>query len=97
MEISKENLLDAIAQVGHPSINFSLVELGILQNLDAEGKTVTATFVFPFPDIPIADTLIASVQEPLLAMGYDLRYTTRVMTDDEREKFLALEAKGWKG
>jgi metal-sulfur cluster biosynthetic enzyme len=97
MNISKENLLDAIAQVGHPSINFSLVELGILQDLDVVDNTVTATFVFPFPDIPIADTLIHSVQDPLEAMGYNLKYDTRVMTDEEREKFLALEAKGWKG
>jgi metal-sulfur cluster biosynthetic enzyme len=97
MEIAKENLIDAISQVGHPSINFSLVQLGILQDLDVTGKTVTATFVFPFPEIPIADTLIASVKDPLEAMGYALEYQTRVMTDEEREKFLALEAQGWKG
>ena len=96
MEIPKENLIDAIGQVGHPSINFSLVELGILQDLDVEDHTVTATFVFPFPDIPIADTLIASVNDPLAAMGYNFQYTIRVMTDEEREKFLALEAEGWK-
>ena len=96
MEIPKESLIDAIGQVGHPSINFSLIELGILQDLDVEGHTVTATFVFPFPEIPIADTLIASVNDPLAAMEYNLQYTIRVMTDAEREQFLALEAKGWK-
>jgi len=97
MDIPKENLIDAISQVGHPSINFSLVKLGILQDLDVIDKTVTATFVFPFPEIPIADTLISSVKDPLSAMGYDLKYKIRVMTDEEREKFLALEAQGWKG
>ena len=58
MELSKENLIDAISQVGHPSINFSLVELGIIQDIQVVDKTVKLTFVFPFPNIPIADVLI---------------------------------------
>jgi len=99
MDISKESLIDAISQVGHPSINLSLVELGILQDLDVDviDKTVKSTFVFPFPEIPIADALISSIKVPLKSMGYELEYQTRVMTDEEREKFLALEAKAWKG
>lgn len=97
MDISKENLIDAISQVTHPSINFSLAELGILQDMDVVDKTVKATFVFPFPEIPIADALISSIQIPLKSMGYDFEYNTRVMTEEEKEKFLALEAKGWKG
>ena len=97
MDIPKESLIDAVSQVGHPSINLSLVELGILQDLDVIDKTVKATFVFPFPEIPIADALISSIKVPLQSMGYALEYTTRVMTDEEREKFLALEAKAWKG
>ncbi len=97
MDISKENLIDAISQVTHPSINFSLTELGILQNLNVSGKTVKATFVFPFPEIPIADALISSVRVPLNSMGYSFEYDTRIMTDEEREKFLTLESQGWKG
>jgi len=97
MQISKENLIDALSQVAHPSINFSLVELGILQDIDVKDKMVTATFVFPFPEIPIAETLIASIKDPLIAMGYTFEHTVRVMTDAEREKFLTLEAQGWKG
>ncbi len=97
MELSKENLIDAISQVGHPSINFSLVELGIIQDIQVVDKTVKLTFVFPFPNIPIADVLINSVKDPLSAFGYDLEYEIRVMTEDEKARFLDLEAKGWKG
>ncbi len=97
MDISKENLIDAIAQVGHPSINASLVELGIIQNISLDGKAVHLTYVFPFPEIPIADQLIAAVKGPLNAMGYSFTYDTRIMTEAEKEKFLEMEAKGWKG
>lgn len=96
MELSKENLIDAISQVGHPSINFTLVELGIIQDIQVIDKTVKLTFVFPFPNIPIADVLINSVKDPLSAFGYNLEYETRVMTEDEKARFLDLEAKGWK-
>ena len=96
MELSKENLIDAISQVGHPSINFSLVELGIIQDIEVIDKTVRLTFVFPFPNIPIADVLINSVKDPLAAFGYALEFDTRIMTEEEKAKFLDLETKGWK-
>lgn len=97
MNISKENLIDAMSQVGHPSINFSLVELGILQDIDVNDNTVSVTFVFPFPEIPIADAIISSVKDPLKGMGYEFKYETRVMSEIEKARFLELETKGWKG
>ena len=96
MELSKENLIDAISQVGHPAINFSLIDLGIIQDIDVVDKTVKLTFVFPFPNLPIADVLINSVKGPLSAFGYTLEYDIRIMTEEEKAKFLDLETKGWK-
>lgn len=97
MEISKENLIDAISQVGHPAINASLVELGMIQDITITDKEVHLTYVFPFPEIPIADQLVASVKGPLNDMGYTFTYDTRIMTENEKAKFLEMEAKGWKG
>ena len=90
------DVASVITKVGHPAINYSLTELGILSEIDLIENRVEVVFAFPFPDIPIADTLINSISEPVKALGLDFKYSTRVMTDDEKAMFMQLEKDGWK-
>ena len=48
------DVASAITKVGHPAINYTLTELGILSEIDLIENTVEVVFAFPFPDIPIA-------------------------------------------
>lgn len=94
---TREAVNNAISEIYHPAINLSLVELGILKDIDLWGETVIVTFVFPFPNIPIADKLINLVQRVVEGMGLKLEYIVRIMKENERKAFLLKEKQGWKG
>jgi len=90
-------IVKTIESIQHPAIATSLTNLGILQDIDFEGDTIKATFVWPFANIPIKEQLINSVKTPLENMGLKFEYNERIMTEDERNRFLELEKKYWKG
>jgi metal-sulfur cluster biosynthetic enzyme len=95
--MTKNELLIELEKIGHPAINYSLIKLGILNDVELVDKKVSAVFAFPFPNIPIADTLINSVALPLQKHGLDFDYKIRIMSEEERMHFLQLEAEAWKG
>ncbi|GAX88252.1 conserved hypothetical protein [Lebetimonas natsushimae] len=90
-------IVKAIESIQHPAIATSLTNLGILQDIDIEGDTVKATFVWPFEGIPIRDQIINSVKNAVGNMGLKLDYNERIMSEDEKQRFLELEKKYWRG
>ena len=92
-----ENVIDVISKVEHPAISYPLTKLGIVKDIEMNGESVILSFVFPFPGIPIADQLISSIEKPINEIGLKLEYIVRVMSDEERNTFLKLEAEAWKG
>lgn len=97
MEIIPQELIKEIYKVKHPAIDFSLVELGIVNEIEFENNVVKITFAFPFPNIPIADALINSITEPVQALGYKTEYSIVTMSEAEKAHFLSMEEQGWKG
>ena len=95
--ITQTEVENAIAMVEHPAINYSLVKLGMISNILLLGKKVIVEFAFPFPNIPIADALISSIEEPIKDLGLSFEHTIRTMNDQEKSKFLQLETEEWKG
>jgi metal-sulfur cluster biosynthetic enzyme len=93
----KEQIENAIANVMHPAINLSLTALGIVKDVKVTDEKAEVTFAFPFPDIPIAEQLINSVKIPVTNLAAVFDYQVVIMTEDERQKFLQLEASAWKG
>jgi len=91
------DLAQVITKVPHPFINYSLTELGIVTDIDLEDNLVTLKFVWPFPEIPIRDDLVNSVEKVVSELGFEFSYTERVMTPVEKNDFLVLEKQGWKG
>lgn len=92
-----ENITDAISEVMHPAINYSLIKLGIVKDIELTDDSVILTFVFPFPNIPIADKLIRLIEKPINEMGLKLEYIVRIMNEKEKATFLKLEGEAWKG
>jgi len=86
-----------ITKVMHPAINYSLTDLGIVTDVELENDIVSLVFAFPFPDIPIADQLIASIVKPINDLGLEVNYSIRIMTDEEKTVFMQMEQMGWKG
>ena len=94
---TKEEVLDIISNVKHPAIDYSLVDLGIIKDIEVKDNIVKLIFVFPFPNIPIADALINSIAMPLRVIGYELEHEIVVMTEEEKTKFMRMETEAWKG
>jgi len=95
--INKTEILKSLENVMHPAINFSLVDLGIVKDIILEGENAKVIFALPFPNIPIINDLIFSVSQPIMNMGLNFKYETVLMTEEEKAKFMQLEADGWKG
>ena len=91
------DLAQEIIKVAHPFISSSLTELGIVTDIDLEDNTVSLVFAWPFPNIPIRDQFINSIEDVVNEMGFKLFYTERIMEVAEKNDFLILEKKGWKG
>jgi ATP-binding protein involved in chromosome partitioning len=99
MENLPKELNEAVNKVKHPAIDLSLIELGIVKSitLDSSTKTVHTIFAFPFPNIPIAGTIIDSIMNPVTDFGYDFKHEIVLMTEEEKNRFLELEKSAWKG
>jgi len=94
---TKQEVIEAISVVEHPAIAFSLVELGIVKDIELNENIVSVTFAFPFPNIPIATQLIDSIEQPVKHLGLDFKYEIVIMTDEERERFMQMEGEAWRG
>ncbi len=95
--ISKEDVQNAIAQIKHPAIDSTLVDLGIVKEVSVKENKVTIVMAFPFPFIPIGDYLVNSVKNPIENLGAEVEVKITVMDENERQRFFALEEKNWKG
>ncbi len=95
--MDKEIVLKAIEYVEHTAINATLKDLGMLSKIEIEGDEIKAEFAFPFPNIPIKDTLIGSVKIIADSFGYKFNATERLMTPEEKQHFLDVEHANWKG
>ena len=94
---TKEEVFELISDIMHPAINFSLVDLGIVRNLNINENIVEVIFAFPFPGIPIADALVNSISKPIVAEGIEFKYKIDLMTQEEKDKFMQMEVDGWVG
>jgi ATP-binding protein involved in chromosome partitioning len=98
---SEPEIRQALAEVKHPEIASTLVNLGILKNIIVEGKQVTLTLALPFMGIPleVRDYLTNSVRQALANLDASLEVDVNLaeMNPEERAKFLAMAKEGWIG
>ena len=95
---SEQYIRREIGNVMHPTINCSLVELGIVKNIQIKPGTVIITMALPFAEIPasIKDYLVDSLKESIEEVDAAVEIQTEVMNKEELKKFLALEKEHWK-
>lgn len=94
---TREEVINEISKVKHPAIDYSLLELGIVRNVELHNESTNVTFAFPFPNIPIAGQLLNSVAQPIQQLGLEFHYEIKVMTEEEKAKFMKMETEGWTG
>jgi len=96
-KISEENVRRILANIKHPAIDRTLLDLGIIKSITVESNLVKIILAFPFPNIPVKELLINSVREPLKNQSLEVEIETTVMNEEELHKFLAMEQEAWKG
>jgi len=95
--ISEQGVRQTLSEVKHPAIDRTLIDLGILKDITIRNDRVELTLAFPFLEIPIKDHLVNSVREPIKKLGANVEVKIVEMNEEERQAFLAMEEKSWKG
>ena len=94
--ISSDKIKKILGKLKHPSIDRTLIELGMIKDIKVKNNKATITLAFPFEGIPIKNYLIDSVKTPLSKLGVDIEIKTTVMNQKELQKFLNAEQRHWK-
>jgi len=94
---SVEDITQAIANVMHPSIDRSLMDLGMIRDIALTGNTASLSLLLPFPGIPILSFLEKSLKESVIPLGVDLEIKIDQMNQEEIQNFLTMEKEAWKG
>ncbi len=95
--MEEKKVRELLDKVMHPAINASLLKLGIISDYKVEENGITIEMAYPFPNIPIKDMLKVSIVNALSPLGMEIKFTERVMTEEERQRFLQIEMENWKG
>lgn len=95
---SEQYIRREVANVMHPTINCSLVELGIVKNIESKTGRVIITMALPFTEVPVTikDYLVEIVRESIEEIENPVEIETVIMTKEELQKFLELKKKNGK-
>lgn len=89
--ISGEDVRQAVAEVMHPAIDRTLVELGMIKTIPVRNNRVALTLALPFQNVPIKDYLMNSVREAVMKLGVEVKIKIGQMNQEELQSFLAKE------
>ena len=96
---SEEDIRQVVAEIKHPAIDRTLVDLGVVKEITVTGNKVLVTMALPFPGIPtqVKDYLVNSVVEQIKKMGVEVEVDLTIMNQEELQAFLDMEQESWKG
>ena len=97
--VSLKDVENTVGTVMHPAINSSLLDLGIVRDIEFDGRNASLTLALPALNIPpvITNYMIDSLTEALQGIGVGINVNTREMDDEERQRFFSMEQQNWKG
>ena len=87
-----QQIILELEKIKHPTINYSLIKLGIIADVKLNENKVFVVFAFPFAKIPIADEIIQSVKHRVRSLSFSYSYKVRLMNEVEKFRFLKLES-----
>jgi len=95
--MDEQKIVQALSQVEHPEIKNTLVDLGMVKDIQVEGDRVK--LMLPIMGIPpaVRDYMINSLQQAVTNQGVELDVTLAEMTPQERQSFFMMEQQNWRG
>jgi len=97
-EISQKDVRRVLSKVTHPEINYSLIDLGMLDDIVLEQGRVNLVLKLPFLGVPIKDDLIQLVKKAVTDLDgtIEAKISLQEMSQQERDEFMKKAKKGWK-
>ena len=97
-KFSQSDIDRALSKVMHPEIKYSLVDLGMIEDVVCEKGKVRLTLKLPFPQVPVKDLLIDIIKKTLsdLNSSIQVEIDMEQMSQEERENFMKMSKEGWK-
>ena len=97
-KLSQTQIEQTLSKVMHPEINYSLVDLGMIEDVVSEEKKVSLTLKLPFLQVPVKDLLIESIKNTLsdLDSAVQMEINIEQMSREDRENFAKMAREGWK-
>ena len=96
---SEEDIRQVVAEIKHPAIDRTLVELGVVKEITVTGNKVLVTMALPFTGIPtqVKDYLVNSVVEQIKKLDVEVEVDITIMNQEELQAILDMEQESWKG
>lgn len=97
-ELSQPEIEQALSKVMHPEINYSLVELGMIEDIFCEEDEVNLSLKLPFPQVPVKGLLIEIIKKALSDLDSSIQVEINIeqMSQEQRDKFAKMAKEGWK-
>ena len=98
---NKDAIMEAINSVEHPAIAATLVDLGMVRDVEyqPEDQGVTLTLALPVLNIPenVRNHMVNSLYLAIQDAGGELKGVNLAqMNDQERQAFLQMEQENWR-
>jgi len=94
----QKDVQQALSKVMHPEINYSLVDLGMIEDVVCEEEKVSLTLKLPFLQVPVKDLLIENIKKTLVDLDSSIQVEINIkeMSQEERDNFTKMAKEGWK-
>ena len=86
-------LKEILESMKHPFIDYSLIDLGILKNVEAVGDKIIVNIVWPSADSAIKPFIISLVLGSLKKLNRKIEINESIMSAEDKKFFLELEEK----
>ena len=87
------SLKEILESMKHPFMDYSLIDLGIIKNVEAAGDKILVNFAWPSADSAIKPFIISLVTGSLKKLNRKIEIDESLMNDEERKFYLELEEK----
>lgn len=90
------SLKEILEEMKHPFINYSLIDLGILKNVEAAGDKILVNIAWPSADSAIKPFIISLVSGSLKKLNRKIEIKESLMNEEDRKFYMKLKVKSEK-
>lgn len=90
------SLKEILEEMKHPFINYSLIDLGILKNIEVAGDKILVNIAWPSADSAIKPFIISLVSGSLKKLNRKIEINESIMNEEDRRFYMKLKVKSEK-